>query len=56
MPVPYNSPDDYDKIEDDTPDNDDFRQTGKSYRDMLPYFLSGEADDFPIEFGDSYLD
>lgn len=50
MPIPYNTPDDYDKIQEDSLESEDFSQAGKSYSDMLPYLLSGDADDIPMEF------
>ena len=47
MTTPYSSPEDYDRI----PEDDEiqeavvFRQTHRSYLDMLPYLMSGDSDD-----------
>lgn len=51
MTKPYDTPEDYDRVpdDDDFPEADSFRMTGKSFLDMLPYLTAGDADDFVPE-------
>ncbi len=47
MATPYSTPEDYDRLPDDDglPDTSVFRQTHRSYLDMLPYLRAGEPDE-----------
>jgi hypothetical protein len=58
MTTPHSTPEDCDRIADgdEIQEADLFRQTHRSYLDMLPYLLSGDSDDLNPEFygGDPY--
>ena len=55
MTTSYTAPEDYDRIpeDDQVQQADAFRQTHRSYLDMLPYLMSGDSDD-PDFDDDSY--
>ncbi len=57
MTTPYFEPEDYDRIpnDDEVSETVVFRQTHRSYLDMLPYLASGDSDDPDPEFDDGFL-
>lgn len=53
MTTPYTKPEDYDRIPDDElSETEPFRQTHRSYLDMLPYLMSGDPDDPDTDLND----
>lgn len=57
MTTPYSTPEDYDRIPEDEVDQEAvvFRQTHRSYLDLLPYLMSGDSDDPDPDFDDGFL-